>query len=106
VNGGEPPARLWYDVAGQAGDRGAAPCFEVVGHFVYPAEGHPAGPSFRPWFQLRGGFAYAVDAHPDGACADPTFLVLGSDVYPIEVGSEPGSDAAVPRFRVCVADTG
>ena len=65
--------------------------FEVVGAFVYPAAGHPTGPSPRPWFQLRDGFAYAVDAHPEGVCAEPSFLVLGCDVYPVEVEAAPGS---------------
>ncbi len=37
------------DAPGSAG----GPWYEIIGSFVYPAAGHPDGPSAAPWYQVR-----------------------------------------------------
>ena len=96
----EPTTLGWYVLPRHPCGASTAPCFEVVGTFVYPAAGHPEGRSSRPWFQVRDGFAYAVDANPEGACVEPSFVVLGGGVYPVEADVEPGTGASAPWFRV------
>lgn len=89
----DPPAVAWYTSPDHPRGEGVAPCFEVVGTFVYPSYGHPTGPSIRPWYQLRGQFAYAVDGHPDGPSSQPCLRVLEAEVHPFNDDDGSGNTA-------------
>jgi hypothetical protein len=81
----------------EAGVGGIA-VFEVLGSMVYPASGHPTGPSAHPWYQVRDGLVYRVDGHPEGPSGEAAFLVHGEHVFP--AGTDPLAFDAAPWFLV------
>ena len=94
----EPPDVAWYTSPDHPRGEGVAPCFEVVGTFVYPSYGHPMGASTRPWYQLRGQFAYPVDGHPDGPSSQPSLRVVEAEVHPFAADCD--SDGSAAWFRI------
>jgi hypothetical protein len=73
----------WRPVYGHPAGPSDRPWFLVTDErHAYPSEHHPAGgPSTLPWYTVHDTLVFPAAGHPDGPSVEATFEIIGSFLY-------------------------